>query len=117
MVEELDLEAESGRTSRETGTETGAGFGMQLSDVTPDVARRLRMPAGMSGAVITDVDPVSAADKGGLRPGDVILEVNRQPVASASEASRELQKVPSGGRTAILIWRGGQKVFLMVKKD
>jgi serine protease Do len=116
-VEELDLEAESGGSSRDTGTEAGTGFGMQLSDLTPDIARRLRMPAGLSGAVITDIEQLSPAERGGLRPGDVILEVNRQPVANAGDASRELQKVPSGERTAFLVWRGGQKVFLMVRKD
>ena len=81
------------------------------------MARRLQMPSGQSGAVITDVDPDSGSATAGVRPGDVILSVNRRPVASAADAGRELQKIPSGGLAQLLLWRDepGQ-VFVPVKK-
>ena len=76
--------------------EQGAGsFGLTLQNLTPQIARRLQMPSGQSGAVITDVDP-NGPSAGALRPGDVILSVNGRPVANAAEAGRELQKVASG---------------------
>jgi S1-C subfamily serine protease len=46
----------------------------------------------------------------------VILEVNRVPVASAAEASRELQKVRAGGTAFFLIWRNNQEIFVTVRK-
>ena len=54
-----------------------------------------------------------------MRPGDVILSVNRRTVSSAEEAGRELQKVPSGGLAQILLWRGNPpgQLFVAVKKD
>ncbi len=118
-VEELDLEAESGRSadSDQSGDDTGAGFGMTLSNLTPEMARRLRMPAGSSGAVITDVDPNGTAARSQLQPGDVILEVNRKPVASAADASRELQKVQTGRSAFFLIWRRGQEIFVTARKE
>jgi serine protease Do len=119
-VEELDLEAENTQTAnndRDVPQNETAGFGMTLSNITPDVARRLRLDAGMQGALITDVDQGSAAANYGLRPGDVILEVNRVKVASAADAQRELAKVASGRSAALLIFSGGQQRFVIVKKD
>lgn len=115
-IEELDLAAEADRETRETG-DTSGGFGISLSDLTPQMARQLRLPAGTSGAVITEVEPRSAAERVGARPGDVILEVNRRPVSSAAEASRELQRVRSGSAALLLVWRRGSEVFLTVPKE
>jgi serine protease Do len=123
-VDELDLDAEQNRTaSRDNGGQTapeehGAGFGLTLQDLTAPVARRLQMPTGRSGAVVTDVDPNSGSALAGVRPGDVILSVNRTTVASAADAGRELQKVASGGLAQLLLWRGELgELFVPVRKD
>jgi serine protease Do len=121
-VDELDLEAEqgqrAGRNNTEQGSEeNGAGFGLTLQNLTPQTARRLQVPAGQSGAVVTDVDPDSGSAAAGIRPGDVILQVNRKPVASAADAGRELQRIPSGRLAQLLLWRGDGEVFVTVKKD
>ena len=65
------------------------------SNVTPQMARRLQMPSGQAGALVTEVDP-DGPSAGALRQGDVILSVNGQQISSASEAGRELQKVAAG---------------------
>ena len=80
------------------------------------MARRLQLPSGPAGAVITDVDP-NGPSAGALRPGDVIIAVNRTPVSSAAEAGRELQRVQSGRIAQILVHRDGSEVFVTVKKD
>jgi serine protease Do len=93
-VEELDLNAEQNGSRRpptrdnEPPEEHGAsGFGLTLEPVTPSLARRLQLPSGQTGAVITDVDPDGPA-AGILRQGDVILSVNHRQVSSANEAAR-----------------------------
>jgi serine protease Do len=122
-VDELDLEAEQGLRGRNNSNpeppdeQNGAGFGLTLQNLTPQMARRLNVPAGQSGAVISDVDPDSGSAGAGLRPGDVILQVNRRPVSSAADAGRELQKIPSGRLAQLLLWRGDGEVFVTVKKD
>ncbi|HOC16687.1 MAG TPA: Do family serine endopeptidase [Vicinamibacterales bacterium] len=119
-IEKLDLEAESGGSAR-GGTEedTTAGFGLSLGNVTPSMARSLRLPEGMRGAVIMDIEQGSAADGSGLAQGDIILKVNNQEVTSAADASSLLQKIPSGGRALLLVWksRQGQELFLTLKKE
>ena len=120
-VEELDLEAETATQTRnvdaEPQNEATTGFGMSLSNITPDVARRLRLPEAARGALVVDIDPSSPAARAGMAPGDVITDVNRQPVASATEAQRELAKIASGSSARILILRGGQERFVIVRKD
>jgi len=131
-VEELDLEAEQNGARRrpqqdqqqnDQSQQGAGGFGLTLENVTAAMARRLRMPNGETGAVITDIDP-DGPSAGALRQGDVILSVNRQRVSSASDAARELGKVQSGRIAQLLVWRTGAggaggdgEVFVTVKKD
>jgi serine protease Do len=122
-VDELDLAAEQGASNRgghneneQPEDETGSGFGISLRDLTPSVARRLNMPTGRTGALVSDVDANGAA-AGFLRQGDVILAVNGRNVSSAGDARAELQKVPDGRIARILLWRGDGEVFVTVKKD
>jgi serine protease Do len=120
-VEELDLDAESEPARRVSSDvepqNESTGFGMALSNITADVARRLRLDDGTQGALIVDVDQGSAAAKAQLSPGDVILEVSRVKVTSAAEAQRELAKVSSGHSASLLVFRGGQERFVIIKKE
>jgi serine protease Do len=117
-VEELDLDAEVGqRASRsEPGNpQEDAGFGLTLNNLTPDMARRMDVPGGMKGAVVSDVDPGSPAGRV-LQPGDIVLQVNQRDVANANEASAALRAVPSGRSVSLLIWRQGQEQIVFVRK-
>ena len=67
--------------------------------------------------MIADVEQGSPAARGGLRPGDVIVRVGREPVATAADAQRELGRVPSGGTAFLRIVRDGQETFMSVTKD
>jgi serine protease Do len=92
------------------------GFGLTLDNLSPQLARRLRVPSGQSGAVVSDVD-IEGPAAGLLRTGDVILSVNGKAVSNAAEAAAELRKVPSGRLAQLRVWRGEQEVFVPVKKE
>ena len=115
-IGELDLEAES-RTVMAAAEETSEGFGITLQDLTPPMARRLRVPADTVGAVVVDVQRGSTSEAGGLQPGDVILSINRVDVASASEATAELGEIESGRTAFLLVQRRDTRVFLQAEKD
>jgi len=124
VVDELDLDAEqnggrrspSGDAPDQQAEQGSSGFGLTLQNVTPQVARRLNLPSGRTGALVSDVDP-NGPSAAVLRPGDIILSVNRRPVTNAAEAGRELQQVASGRIAQILVWRDPSEVFVTVKKD
>jgi serine protease Do len=119
-VEELSLEAESARGARsrteEPEEQASTGFGITMSALTTEIARRLRLPDGVEGAIVSDVEQGSPAFRAGIQRGDVILEVNRRPVSSPSEASRLLNDVPSGSTAFFLLLRGGEETFVTVRK-
>src|SRR6202163_1885086 len=77
--------------SEVAGTEHGKGrWGLSLGELTADVRNELQLSASLHGAVVEDVQPGSPADNAGLQRGDVIMEVNRQPAKSASDAAQVL---------------------------
>ena len=75
--------------------------------MTPALARRLRLPAGTTGAVVVGVRPRGPADRAALREGDVIIRVGRNDVADADAAARELQRVQAGRAVGIYLLAPG----------
>ncbi len=89
-------------------------LGLDLKPLTPDEAKKLQLPGGTNGLLVTDIDPNGAAAEEGIARGDVILEVNRQPVESIDEMQAALEK--SGDRPILLlVVRRGQVSYLTVK--
>ena len=120
-VDELNLETEASRLTRRDSSDPDvaelSGFGLTLGVLNADMARRLRMPADTEGALVTDVEVGSAAQRAGLGRGDVILQVNRRPVTTPQDAGRMLDQVPSGGTAFLLVLRNGQQNFITIRKD
>lgn len=119
-VEELNLETET-RASRtdpnEPDVQASEGFGLTLSQITPDVARRLRLPPDTEGVLVSGIEPGSPAFRSGVQRGDIVLQVNRQDVSTPSEASQLLNQVESGSTAFFLILRNGQETFVTVRKQ
>jgi serine protease Do len=89
-------------------------LGLDLKPVTPEEAKKLQLPDGTSGLLVTDADPSGPAAEEGIARGDVILEVNRQPVESLDDMQAALDK--SGDRPILLlVARRGQVSYLTVK--
>jgi serine protease Do len=82
----------------EEGKEAGP-LGMALQTLTPPLAESLGLEPRTKGAVVADVAAGSAAARAGLHPGDVIVEVDRKPVATAAAATKAL----GGGEKAHLL--------------
>jgi serine protease Do len=107
-----EMPAESAKASKEPGeTETGMD-GVSVEDVTARNARQLGVPSDTAGVVVTAVDPASRAAVNGLRPGDVIVEVNRKPVRNTAEFEQALKQ--SADETLLLVSRRGSTLFLAV---
>jgi serine protease Do len=89
--------------------------GLTLSDLGPETRRAFGIADSVDkGAVITNVTPGGPAARAGLRPGDVLLEVNRKPVASAREFGDAYVKAK--GNVLLLVHRRGATVFLVLKR-
>jgi serine protease Do len=86
-------------------------WGLSLADVTPDVRQQLRASAQVKGALVERVLPGSPADNAGLRPGDVIVGVNRHDMQSAADVKRALADIPKGQDALLLVWSNGGNTF------
>jgi serine protease Do len=86
------------------GSEKETEYGIQVSDLTPELARRLNIEAER-GAVVTGVKPDSKAAKAGLQEGDVIVEVNRHDVESAQDFKAQVEKKKADESLNLLVKR------------
>jgi serine protease Do len=81
-------------------------FGVTVRKLTPEVADRLDLPSG-KGVMVTDVKPNSFAEDIGLGRGDIILEVNKQPVNSEEDFARVEASLKSGQDVVFLVRQRG----------
>ncbi len=86
-------------------------WGIGLSNLTPEMRDQLQAPRDLHGAVIEQVQPGSSADNAGLQQGDIILEVNRHKVQSASDVQQALANVPKGQDALLLVRSNGGNTF------
>jgi len=88
--------------------------GIEVSDIDAATRSEMRIVKTVEGALITSVEEDSESFTAGLRAGDVILEIARQPVRSAQDAIDASHKV-SGERVLLRVWHGGSTRFVTVK--
>ncbi len=90
----------------EDSTPKQSKFGVTVRKVTPEMADRLDMPAG-KGVIVQEVKPGSFAEDVNLGRGDIILEINKQPVNSEDDFTRLESSLKSGQDVVFLVRQRG----------
>jgi serine protease Do len=90
--------------------------GVVFDDVTPPLARQMDLPVN-SGVVVTDIEEGSSAESSGLQPGDVILELNRQPIPNFSTFQRLADPMKSSDLALLLVNRQGTVLYIPVRAE
>lgn len=93
---------------------TSSQLGLHLQPLTQELAERLDLEA-TQGALVAQVDPGSPAEEAGLRRGDVVLEVNREPVKSPEDVRKHAHQ--EGASVLFLVQRGDRTQFYVVKRE
>ena len=96
--------------------DTGTLNGVAVGDLDNNVRQQFELPNTVKGAVVTEVDPNSPSAEAGLRPGDVIQEINRKPVKNAEEAVQMTEKT-TDKTTLLRIWRDGGSRYIVVDES
>jgi serine protease Do len=107
---ELPSSKEQAENERE-GASKDALEGVNVENLDAETAQQLGLPASTKGVVVTGIDPSSPKADSGLQKGDVIQQVNHQPVHNVAEFEQAMHK--AGDKEALLLVnRGGTTLFI-----
>src|SRR5262245_12280372 len=86
--------------------------GVAITSITDDIRAALNLPKEIQGAVIAGIDEDSPAAKAGLREGDVIQEVNKQPVKSPKDLLAISKKLKPNEKILIRVYSQGRSGYI-----
>ncbi|MCG6534231.1 MAG: DegQ family serine endoprotease [Syntrophales bacterium LBB04] len=101
------------KTTEVAKAPTGKKLGIGVQNITPDVAQALGLKDA-AGVVVTQVEPGSPAENAGIQKGDVIREVDRNPVKDVHDLMDQIAKAKDKGTILLLVQRGQNKTFAAV---
>ncbi|AJE04628.1 DegQ family serine endoprotease [Geobacter pickeringii] len=104
-VTAASADSQDARGVRPSGGEPDS-LGLAVEDLPPDMLRR-----GATGVMVADVDEGSVAAEAGIRPGDLIVAVNRKRVANRAEYDRAMRDAQHRGAAVLLVRRGDASIY------
>jgi serine protease Do len=99
--------------SNDEDTSSGPLASIQVGDLTPEMARRLDLPSNVRGVLVTSVDPDSGATE--LQKGDVIEEINQQPITSVSDYNKIAASLDPSQPQVLSVCRHRIRSFLVLR--
>ena len=115
-VKKLSATEQLSSAGAENNNDNGTLNGVGVSDLDQQARQQFNIPKDVQGALITQVDPASAAAQAGLKPGDVIQGINHQPVKDADDAIR-LTEHPKSKKTLVRVWADGGSHYVVVDES
>ena len=115
-VKQLPGAEQLAQNKAEDNEDSGTLNGVGVSDLNDQARQQYNVPDTVKGAVITEVKPGSASAEAGLKPGEVIEEINRHPVKNAQEAVR-LTENTKDKHTLVRVWENGGSHYVVVDES
>jgi serine protease Do len=115
-----DTDGDNGTTDLPDAVETVTVLGMTLAELTDEGRQEFAIADDVEGVVITDVDPDSAAAEKRIMPGDVIVEIAQEAVATPQDVEERIAALRQDGRRNALLMlagRTGELRFVTVRMD
>ena len=102
-------------TDESTPANKETAWGLTVQNVTPEIAQRFGWGRDEAGVVITSVEPGSPAAEGGLRPGDLIQEVNRHKIQNMRDYNQAVKEPKKDETLLLLVKRGKNTMYVALK--
>ncbi len=110
----IDVAMKVGQQLASTGKVTRGRLGIAIQDVNAELARSFGLPKP-TGALVSSIDKNGPAAKSDLKPGDVIVALNGQEVASSGDLPPRVADIQPGATAKLTVWRSGKQHELDVK--
>ena len=88
--------------------------GLEVRNISPEVARQLNLQRGLQGVVVAEVESGSTAEEAGVQTGDVIVELNRKVVRNTDDFQRLSKSIGKTDSALLLIVRQGGRLFVAI---
>ncbi len=111
---DITIAALDDKRPRVTKTSFGDNLGMQTQDITPELAQSFDLKDS-DGVLVSSVTEGEPASQAGLKQGDVIVEVNRQPVHDVAEYQNQVSRAQKGSTVLLLVKRDGSSIYVAIK--
>jgi serine protease Do len=105
------------RVEAESGEESGEGWGITVASLSAETRRRFQLDRSQRGVVVVEVERGSPAEAARIQPGDVIEEVNRQPVNSVQDFIKATADVKNQDTLLLLVRRGASTSFSVLRRE
>ena len=90
--------------------------GVTVGDIDGETRKKFDLPESSKGVVITEIDPDSPSAEAGLKPGDVIHEINREPITSSKQAVDLSEKVKKEKKVLLRVSTKGNTRYVVVER-
>ena len=103
QLEEEDAEEAAAEDANAPDEAATVVLGLGLAALDEDLRRRFNVDDNLSGVLVVEVDPLSAAAEKGVRPGDVIAQVAQRAVSSPEDVKKTVESEETAGRSSVLL--------------
>ena len=97
--------------------ESSALAGLVVRELTPELAGHFGLDQGEKGVVIVKTDPDSKAYEAGIRPGDILLQINQKNIPTLEAYKKAVGAIRSKDRILLLVRRKGEDLFVTLKPE
>jgi serine protease Do len=98
------------------GQQVEKNLGLVVQEISPEMQRRLGIQDSQ-GVIITNVESGSIAEEAGLRPGDVILEINKRQIKNLDDYRKAIDSVKSGQTALLLVKRDKNTLYVALRVE
>jgi len=115
-----DDKAEAGKPAEDPKAAAKTSLGIQFSALSEELRKRFNIKSSVTGVVITAVESGSAAADKGLKPGQVVVQVGQEPVASPADVQKQIAALRTAKKKSALFLVSdgqGQQEFVTVPLD